>query len=439
MATEPLAAAPPTGIAPSTPRWRLATRIAFRFCFVYFGLYILLTQMLTSLLFVTTNDNGAFELDMTSPARAVITWIGTHVFHLAHMLTRETGSGDRHYDWVELALIFVLALAATFVWSVLDRKREQYTKLFRWFRVVVRFALGATLLTYGIVKIFPLQMSPPGYHRLLEPYGSFSPMGVLWASIGAAPGYEFFAGCAEFLGGALLLFPRTAILGALIALADATQVFLLNMTYDVPVKILSGTLILLSVLVLAPEAQRLWDAVVRNRPVAPSRHFELCRSRRANRIALGVQVVMALFLILGNVWMGVKTFQSRPPQSPLAGLWQVETFTLNNQPRPPLVTDAQRWQHVFFVSANRLMVQTMPGNFESYKAALNTAAGTLALTPPQGPPAQFTFRHPTPDQLFLTGTLDNARLQVSLQLIPRSSFRLVSRGFHWVQDAPFDR
>ena len=30
---------------PARPRWQPATRIAFRFCFVYFGLYSLLTQV----------------------------------------------------------------------------------------------------------------------------------------------------------------------------------------------------------------------------------------------------------------------------------------------------------------------------------------------------------------------------------------------------------
>lgn len=420
MSTQPLAAAT-VDTTSSALRWRPATRVAFRFCFVYFGLYILLTQMLTSLLFVTTNDSGAFELDMTSPAKAIIPWVGAHAFHITHMLTRETGSGDRRYDWVELAMIFALASVATLVWSVLDRKREHYTALFRWFRVVVRFALGATLLTYGIVKIFPLQMQPPSFYRLLEPYGNFSPMGVLWASIGAAPGYELFAGCAEFLGGALLLFPRTAILGALIAFADATQVFLLNMTYDVPVKILSGTLILLALVVLAPEIERLWDTVVRNRPVAPSRHFELCRSRRNNRIALGVQVLAALFLILGNVWMGAKMYRRKPAPSPFAGLWKVETFTRNGQAQPPLATDGTRWQHVFFPSATRMVAQTMTGSLEPY----NVSA--------------FTFKRRSPAELRINGSSGGQHLQVSLVLVPRSSFLLLNRGFHWVQDRPFNR
>ena len=32
------------------PHWSVASRVAFRLCFVYFGLYCLYTQILTSLL-----------------------------------------------------------------------------------------------------------------------------------------------------------------------------------------------------------------------------------------------------------------------------------------------------------------------------------------------------------------------------------------------------
>ena len=44
----------PVSAAPEPQRseaaWSPATRIAFRFCFVYFGLYVLMTQMLAGLL-----------------------------------------------------------------------------------------------------------------------------------------------------------------------------------------------------------------------------------------------------------------------------------------------------------------------------------------------------------------------------------------------------
>jgi len=48
-------------------------------------------------------------------------------------------------------------------------------------------------------------------------------------SMGSAPAYEIFTGLAEVAGGLLLIVPRTTTLGALISLADMTQVFTLNM------------------------------------------------------------------------------------------------------------------------------------------------------------------------------------------------------------------
>src|ERR1700721_2964258 len=123
-----------------------------------------------------------------------------------------------------LAFCFlVVAAAAAAVWSVVDRKRENYATLYKWFRVFLRFALASELLAYGMAKVIPLQMPFPYLPKLVEPFGNFSPMGVLWASIGASPAYEIFAGCAETLAGVLLIFPRTTMLGALVCVADMTQ------------------------------------------------------------------------------------------------------------------------------------------------------------------------------------------------------------------------
>jgi dihydrodipicolinate synthase/N-acetylneuraminate lyase len=44
-------------------------------------------------------------------------------------------------------------------------------------------------------------MSYPSLTRLLQPFGTLSPMGVLWTSMGSAPAYEIFAGCAQVAAG----------------------------------------------------------------------------------------------------------------------------------------------------------------------------------------------------------------------------------------------
>jgi len=256
------------------PRWSLGSRVAFRFCVIYFGLYCLSNQILVSLFPIQKLNLP--ELDTLWPLRPIVMWTAAHVFRIAHpLIYTGSGSGDKTFDWVLSFCLLVFAAAATVVWSVLDRKRENYIAMHKWFRVFLRFALASQMLAYGMAKVVPLQMAFPYLAKLLEPFGNFSPMGVLWSSIGASPGYEILAGSAETLGGILLIFPRTIMFGALICLVDMIQVFMLNMTYDVPVKLFSFHLILMSLLLLAPEFSRLANFLFLNRAVEPSAQPEL--------------------------------------------------------------------------------------------------------------------------------------------------------------------
>jgi hypothetical protein len=118
---------------------------------------------------------------------------------------------------------------------------------------------------YGASKIIPLQMPAPSLARLIEPYGDSSPMGLLWTFVGASKEFEILSGCAEMLGGVLLIFPRTTLLGALVCLADTAMIFTFNMCYDVPVKLYSLHLLLMSVFLVAPDFRRLLNLFLLNR------------------------------------------------------------------------------------------------------------------------------------------------------------------------------
>src|SRR5215471_2870428 len=194
-------------------RWNAATRVAFRFCFVYFGLYCLLNQILTSLVPLPNVDIP--DLSTVVPVRNVVLWAGKHILGINSPIAyAATGSGDKTFDWVLLFCMLVVALFATVVWSILDGRREDYSDLYKWFRLFIRVCLAGQMFVYGFAKVVPTQMPFPALTKLLEPYGNFSPMGVLWSSIGASPAYEIFAGSAEVLAGVLLIVPRTAMLGA---------------------------------------------------------------------------------------------------------------------------------------------------------------------------------------------------------------------------------
>lgn len=430
--------------AEAGPQWSFGTRIAFRFCVVYFGLFCLSTQIITTLLNVPgvdLPDPGALP-----PLRNLIGFTATHVFHLTvgAPFFMDTGSGDRPCDWVLLLLILVTAIMGTLLWSVLDRRRTNYVALSKWVWLFFRFALAGQMFTYAFAKIVPLQMPFPRLFTQIEPIGNQSPMGVLWNSIGAAPAYEIFAGSAEFLGGLLLLIPRTRTLGALICVADMIQIFMLNMTYDVPVKILSFHLIVLGLLILAPEFRRVTNFLFLNRAAEAREPAPLFRSARRNRIATVAQVVFALWLIGFGAYgarASWKSFGGGAPKPALYGIWDVEQQTVDGQVRPPLFTDDGRWRRILFDRYQLMVFERFNDERVFDTVAIDTKAHTLTVTARGAGQEKSTlgYTQPSADRLILDGMMDGHKVHLELRLYDRSKFLLVSRGFHWVSPTPFNR
>lgn len=425
-----------------TPVQSPASRIAFRFCFVYFGLYCLGTQIITSLLSIPSVEIP--DLATLRPMRSIV-FGAARLFRVSPAPNfGEAGSGDRMFDWLLVFCLLVIAVIATAVWSYVDRKRESYATLAKWFRVFLRFALAGQLISYGLVKAVPLQMPYPYLGKLVEPFGDFSPMGVLWSSIGASPAYETFAGCAELMGGLLLIFPRTTMLGALISLTDMIQVFMLNMTYDVPVKLLSFHLILLSLFLLAPDLRRLARFFLLDRKTEPSTRLSLFSSSRANRIAFACQIVLGLWLLGTNVyasWSGWHNYGGGSPKSPLYGIWDVDQFSIDGEARPPLLGDSERWHRVIFEMPSFATFQRMDESLTYFGVDIKENDKTIALSKngDKSWSANFTFQQGSADQLTLDGTMDHHHMHMDLKLFDRNKFLVVNRGFHWIQESPFNR
>jgi len=438
---EPQTINPPSPAKLAIPEhWSLATRVAFRFCFVYFGLYVVTTQMFRGMFPFPV---PFFELGHVPPMRNLVMWTGHNLLHVKPILA-PTGSGDTLYDWTQLVTMLGLAFIATTVWSLVARDTPNHERLHKWFRLFLRFALATTMLSYGFAKVFPLQMPTIFLSKLLEPYGSFSPMAVIWYSIGASPGYERFIGFAEVLGGTLLFLPWTALLGALVSLAVTIGVFVVNMTYDVPVKQFSFHLVLMSIFLIAPYAQHLLRFMVLNKPTisyAPQRYG---RSARSNRIWLVVQVVFAIVAIGWETYGGAKSwkqFGGGAPKSALFGIWDVDSMSIDGVSHPPLLTDSARFSHAVFQAPTGMTLQKMDQSFVRYGVTIDTLKHTILLRKGTDTAwrATLAYQRPTATKLALEGDVDGKRIRMTTSLHDLQRFLLISRGFNWVQEQPLNR
>ena len=429
---------PPPLSSGQSSGWRLGTRVAFCFCVVYFGLFCLLY---VQIMFVFTGVFGAklppnatvWQMSALGP---IIEWVGRQVFGVDAALLPDSRSGEQAAMWVFLFIVLVVAITATVLWSVVDRHRHDYSRLHAWFLTFIRMCLGGQMLYYGADKVIPAQMPAPPLTALLRPFGQLNPTWVLWLQVGSSYPYEIVLGTVEVAAGLLLFWPRTATLGALLALASMVQVFLLNMTFDVSVKILSFHLLLLAVLLVAPQAKRLANMLVLQRLSPPAAQPALFTASRENKAATAVQVGLGAWVLAGSLlmsWLDWSHYGGGRPKPELYGIWAVTSFTRDGASVPPLTTERDRWRRLIIEDPDRLSYQRMDDVIVTRIAVIDSHTITVSDAPQS---TTLTIERTAPDGLNLAGQLDGHPVTMSLRRLDLDRFPLNRNRFHWIQQYP---
>ena len=436
-ASSPLTSANSIRESVATARWRTSTRVAFRFCFLYLILYTLAGQIFGA---VFLYPGLVPALGTLWPLSDVTLWASERFFGAASPIAYIGNSGDTVFHWVQTMLLLVVGGAGAVVWTTVDGRRSNYATLHKWFRLYLRFALAGQMFYYGMAKVIPTQFPPPALVTLVRPVGDLSLSELLWVFVGASTSYQMFTGWAELVAGMLLVIPHTALLGALVALADMLQVFVLNMTYDFGLKQMSLHLILIALFLIAPDARRLTHACVLSRSVNASPQPALFRTRRANRIALVAQLAFGLLLIVAFTNLSLRFYVSGAgtgaARSPLRGIWDVERLEVNGEVRPSILNDYdRRWRRVIFDFPDRMFFQRWDDSYAGYGVSIDEGRRTLALTKGRSRTwsSVFMYERPSPGRLVLEGEMDGQRLRAELALVPGDTFRLLNSRFRWIR------
>ncbi|MEI9920649.1 MAG: hypothetical protein WDO14_17935 [Bacteroidota bacterium] len=218
--------------------WSTWRKIAFRFAFIYIILYTTPWALPTSGIPWLYNVTQFYDQGWSW----LVTLFNTHFFTVADELVPVNGSGDTSFAWSQLWFMICFGIVATAIWSVLDRKRKNYEVMDYWLRICVRYYISFFCLSYGIIKLFAMQMIFPSLSQLATPLGRFPPDAFVVAVQSAIQRlYQVFSGAMETIAGLLLINRKTVTLGLIVASGVFMQVFVLNMSYDIPVKLFSAS------------------------------------------------------------------------------------------------------------------------------------------------------------------------------------------------------
>lgn len=426
---------------PGNQVWPFWQRIIFRYLFVYFMLMITPWTWLAYIPGLDTIFNYYYQaIDW------IVTAANTYLFKQYKVLIPMNGSGDTSWAYTQIWLYLVLSFLACLVWSVIGRSYYSHNRLAYWLRVTLRYFLIFNCFGYGFAKIFLQQMPFPNLSQLATPLGDFLPMRLSWLFLGYSSTYQFFSGLMEVLAGIFLLFRRTSTFGTLFALGVFANVFIMNIAYDIPVKLFSLHLLIYTLVLLTFEYKRVLQFFFLNKPTTAGNLYQVNFPKkwmRITKIILKLLIIVMTFLmpLYEGIFAGSPTANSFPIP---AGIYTVEVFTKNGDTIPYNPSDSLRWNDIIFETNGSGSIKTTDTTFRQlYKRGYFTAKADTIKKEISFSKRDWTFnnyqlftlRYSNTDSttVLLDGRMRKDSIYVKLKRTNRH-FQLAERQFHWLSE-----
>lgn len=234
--------------------------------------------------------------------------------------------------------------------------------------------------------------------------------------------------------------------GAIITLATTANVMAVNYFYDVPVKIVSTALFLMTLFLLMNDWQRLISFFLKgetvNLPVIPAPVFE--RKWKIAKIVFKSLVIGYVLLYGGyETFNYLDQYGESAPKTRLYGLYHVETFVKAGDTLPPLTTDSARWRAMTIEWETFARVKHMNDSINGFRLQVDTTAQTMSFTLRGDtiPTCTFNYHVPDPEHFVLTGRIRSDSVAIAFRRFTdiRNRFRLTNRSFHWINEYPYNR
>ena len=402
--------------------WNSFEKISFRFLFLYFTLYII----------------SIFTGSLWEP---IINWIGSTIFNIDYDFSSNgKGSGDTTYAYLLLFFFLCLSILGSIIWSFIDKKRASYNQIHYGFLVFIRFIVIFFMFQYGIIKMFHLQMSPISNSDLIQTFGTKSPMGLAWKFMGFSMTYSFFAGLSELIAGFLLISRKTQTYGAIATVAVMLNVFMMNLCFDIPVKIFSFHLMLMGVLLLMSDFKRVFGVLIMNKNIG--NYIIYPQLKKGDRQIIIIVKWALLFLVSSLfIFTSYSRYKKRylKPKTALFGIWEVTKFEKGKDKEISEKNWKKRWKYIAIDEPKFAVIKTLGDKRLIYRFKVDTINKTILLSKYPSKDTDTINYLKKNNSLFIKGILKNDTLNIELNKTSTDKFLLKSRGFNWINEHPINK
>lgn len=394
-------------------------RLALRWSILFTGLFVISFSFPHAFLF----NPGAYTHTFFE---ALAQWTGQHIFNLQQPYTIGLISDSTGF-YLNAFNLFFIALFLALPWTFLQKNDAHEQKWHYWFLVGVRYYLCLQLLLYGFYKIFKAQFYLPEPNTLYTTVGQTHKDLLYWTVMGSSYTYSFFSGLIEVLAAILLLFKRTYILGALFTAGIMVNVIMINIGFDISVKLYSFFLLFLSFVLLAQKAGTIYAFFIGEKNVSLLTWSPSWQKTGKKWLYFSVKTVVVFTLLAETLTPYIKSGNYNDDQAarPLFhGAYQVKDQAINSD---------RQWKYFFIHRRGYFIVQYTNDEMMDYDLAYDTLNHQLVLTGFDSTEFILSYKI-RQNNFFLEGILDQDTIRVKGEKQELDQLPLLQKEFGWTID-----
>jgi hypothetical protein len=201
----------------------------------------------------------------------------------------------------------------------------------------------------------------------------------------------------------------------------------------------------MSLFLLAKDIHRLINFFFLNRPVsAASIAAPVFKKRWQNILTVVLKYGLILYVLISNTLQSaeaVNMYGEKAPKPPLYGIYNIKTFIRNRDTIAALKTDTARWDKLIVSYTGYSFIKFMNDSVKGFAFTPDTTARKIVMFDYNDTTkkSNLVYSFPQNDVLLLTGKLNDDLVTIEMKKYNLNNFLLIDRGFHWVNEYPFNR
>jgi hypothetical protein len=122
------------------------------------------------------------------------------------------------------------------------------------------------------------------------------------------------------------------------------------------------------------------------------------------------------------------------------GIYNITHIEKNQDTIPLLITDGNLWKRLIISRENSIAAYQMNDDGFGFKLALDTIQKSMQLEKYSDSTDIYNFRYTLKDSILtLKGTHLNDTILIKAKQYDLKKFKLINRGFHWINETPYNR